>query len=56
MTQDKEDKESEKHPLEMTTSEALDYVFGEELATKLKEESALINCQPKPDDSNSNDN
>ena len=45
MTQKKDDKESEKHPIDMTTDEALDYVFGSELAEELKKEAAL-NSEP----------
>jgi hypothetical protein len=36
--QRKDDDRETKHPIEMTTDEALDYVFGSELADKLRQE------------------
>jgi len=46
MTQEKDTKETEKHPIDMTTDEALDYVFGRELTDELKKEAAL-NDEPE---------
>lgn len=39
---DKEKKQPDKEPIEMTTDEALDYVFGEELSAELKAEVRRI--------------
>jgi hypothetical protein len=45
--QEKDDKEKQKHPTEMTTDEALDYVFGPEIAEELKREAGKSE-QPEP--------
>jgi hypothetical protein len=37
--QQKEDKEKQKQPIEMTTDEAIDYVFGQEIADCLRQEA-----------------
>jgi hypothetical protein len=52
MEQEKNNKESEKHPMDMTTDEALDYVFGPELADELKKEVALCNNDEPSDSDN----
>lgn len=36
--QKKDDSREQKHPIEMTTDEALDYVFGSEIADRLRQE------------------
>ena len=43
--QQKADKEKPKEPIEMTTDEALDYVFAPEIAEALRREA-----QPEPPD------
>ena len=37
--QQKDDEEKKKHPVDMTTNEALDYVFGSEIAEELKRQA-----------------
>jgi hypothetical protein len=37
--QENDDKENKKHPFEMTTDEALDYLFGSEIAERLRQEA-----------------
>ena len=37
--QEKDTKEDKKHPVDMTTDEALDYVFGTEIAEELKRQA-----------------
>jgi hypothetical protein len=37
--QQKDDKGDKKHPVDMTTDEALDYVFGAEIAEELKRQA-----------------
>ena len=37
--QEKDTKEDKKHPVDMTTDEALDYVFGTEIADELKRQA-----------------
>lgn len=49
MEQEKDNKESEKHPMDMTTDEALDYVFGPELAEELKREARPKDEPDKPE-------
>ena len=52
--QGKDTKETEKHPMDMTTDEALDYVFGSELADELKREAQQLDnpehSDPEPDE------
>ena len=46
--QQKDDEGDKKHPVEMTTDEALDYVFGSEIAEELKRQAGRIeepDCQ-----------
>ena len=49
--QEKEDEQNKKAPIEMTTDEALDYVFGAEIAEELRREAGKIQepepCQPE---------
>jgi hypothetical protein len=45
-----DDKETKKHPIEMTTDEALDYCLGPEIAERLKQE---IEDDDDPEDSES---
>jgi hypothetical protein len=48
--QEKDDEQQKKPPIEMTTDEALDYVFGSEIADELRREAGKIEspepCQP----------
>ena len=48
--QQKDDEQDKKAPIEMTTDEALDYLFGNELADGLRREAGKIEepepCQP----------
>ena len=48
--QEKDDEQQKKAPIEMTTDEALDYVFGTEIADELRREAGKIQspepCQP----------
>jgi hypothetical protein len=48
--QEKDDEQQKKHPIEMTTDEALEYVFGTEIADELRREAGRIEepepCQP----------
>ena len=46
--QEKEDEQKEKHPSEMTTDEAIDYVFAPELAEELRREARKLN-PPEPE-------
>ena len=39
--QENEDEETKKHPIEMTTDEAIDYLFHPEIAKKLREEAGM---------------
>ena len=46
--QQKDDEGEKKHPVEMTTDEALEYVFGSEIAEELKRQAGRIeepDCQ-----------
>lgn len=49
--QQKDDEQNKKPPIEMTTDEALDYVFGTEIADELRREAGKIQepepCQPE---------
>ena len=49
--QEKDSKESKKHPIDMTTDEALDYVFGSEITEELKREAGKFEepaeCEPE---------
>lgn len=49
--QQKDDEQDKKAPIEMTTDEALDYVFGAEIAEELRREAGKIQepepCQPE---------
>jgi hypothetical protein len=49
--QENEDKsDKQKAPIEMTTDEAIDYVFGQEIAQKLREEAGKgdpEDCDPE---------
>jgi len=49
--QEKDDEQQKKAPIEMTTDEALDYIFGRELADGLRREAGKIqdpeSCQPE---------
>jgi hypothetical protein len=49
--QKKDEMEKAKHPSEMTTDEALDYVFGPEIAEELKKQAGKaenqLECQPE---------
>ena len=49
--QQKDDEQDKKAPIEMTTDEALDYVFGTEIAEELRREAGKIQepepCQPE---------
>ena len=40
--QQKDDEESKKPPIDMTTDEALDYVFGSEIADELRRQAGKI--------------
>ena len=42
--QEKDDEETQKHPTEMTTDEAIDYLFAPEIAEKLRQEAGK--CEP----------
>lgn len=46
--QQKDDEQNKKPPIEMTTDEALDYVFGAEIADELKRQAGKVEepCQP----------
>jgi hypothetical protein len=48
--QEKEDEQQKKAPIEMTTDEALEYVFGTEIADELRREAGKVEslepCQP----------
>jgi hypothetical protein len=48
--QEKDDEQQKKPPIEMTTDEALDYVFGSEIADELKRQAGKIedpeSCEP----------
>jgi hypothetical protein len=48
--QQKDDEQKKKPPIEMTTDEALDYVFGTEIADELRREAGKVEepetCQP----------
>ena len=52
--QEKNDKERRKEPIEMTTDEALDYVFAPEIAEALRKEVAAKD-EPPDDCDESND-
>jgi hypothetical protein len=49
--QEKDDKEKQKHPADMTTEEALDYVFAPEIAEALRKEAGKDepedDCEPE---------
>jgi len=40
--QEKDDKGEQKHPTEMTTEEAIDYVFAPEIAEALRREAGTL--------------
>jgi hypothetical protein len=44
---EKESKETKKHPSEMTTDEAIDYVFGNEIADELRRQAGKVE-KPEP--------
>jgi hypothetical protein len=46
--QEKDDKEKRKHPAEMTTDEAIDYVFAPEIAEALRREAGKCD-EPEKD-------
>ena len=46
--QQKDDEQQKKPPIEMTTDEALDYVFGSEIADELKRQAGKIE-EPDPE-------
>ena len=50
--QEKDDKEKQKHPTEMTTDEAIDYLFVPEIAEALRREAAKCEPpeEPEPED------
>jgi len=41
----------EKEPIEMNTDEALDYVFGTEIADRLKQEAGKNDCDDESENS-----
>ena len=45
--QEKDDEQQKKAPIEMTTDEALEYVFGTEIADELRREAGKIQS-PEP--------
>jgi hypothetical protein len=49
--QKKDEMKKARHPSEMTTDEALDYVFGPEIAEELKKQAGKgeiqLDCQPE---------
>jgi hypothetical protein len=49
--QQKDDEQNKKPPIEMTTDEALDYVFGTEIAGELRREAGKVeepeSCLPE---------
>lgn len=50
--QQKDDEQNKKPPIEMTTDEALDYVFGSEIADELKRRAGKIeapDCEEEPE-------
>ena len=49
--QEKDDESTPKHPAEMTTDEAIDYVFAPEIAEALRREAGKCDPpEPEPDD------
>ena len=49
--QEKDDEQQKKPPIEMTTDEALDYVFGTEIADELRREAGKMEAPPcQPDE------
>jgi len=50
MTQKKEKKSEEKKPLDMTTDEAIEFLFGQEGAQELKHAVRGMNPPPTGDD------
>jgi hypothetical protein len=46
MKDDEKEPEPEKQPIDMTTDEALEYVFGAELREELKKEVRLLDGDP----------
>jgi hypothetical protein len=42
--QENDDEPTQKHPTEMTTDEALDYLFAPEIAEQLRREAGM--CEP----------
>lgn len=53
--QEKEDEQKEKHPSEMTTDEAIDYLFAPELAEALRQEAGKLD-EPEIREPESDDN
>jgi len=50
--QENDDEQQKKPPIEMTTDEALEYLFGTELADELKRQAGQIEaplCQEEPE-------
>jgi hypothetical protein len=50
--QENEDETKQKHPIEMTTDEAIDYLFHPEIAKKLRDEAGMNDpedCEPDED-------
>ncbi|MDX6402865.1 MAG: hypothetical protein QOH70_320 [Blastocatellia bacterium] len=45
--QENEDEETKKHPIEMTTDEAIDYLFHPEIAKKLRDEAGMNDPEEK---------
>ena len=48
----KQEEPKEKEPIDMTTDEALDYIFAPEIVAELKREAGL--CEPPDPDSEDN--
>jgi len=46
------EKDTPKEPIEMNTDEAIDYVFGSEIADELRKQAGKdeISCEPEPED------
>jgi hypothetical protein len=48
--QQKDDEREEKHPADMTTDEAIDYVFAPEIADALRREAAELKRKIEPEE------
>jgi hypothetical protein len=46
--QQKDDEREEKQPVDMTTEEAIDYVFAPEIADALRREAAVLKQKVEP--------